>query len=76
MTAVDEIAIANSIPTAEGAVQLAMERLPITIHGANALVLGFGRCGVTLARLLKAMGATSALSLGGPASGLGRRRWV
>lgn len=57
LTAVDEIAIANSIPTAEGAVQLAMEKLPITIHGANALVLGFGRCGITLARLLAAMGA-------------------
>lgn len=57
LTAVDEIAIANSIPTAEGAVQLAMEKLPITIHGANALVLGFGRCGMTLARLLGAMGA-------------------
>lgn len=54
---VDEIAIANSIPTAEGAVQLAMEKLPITIHGARALVLGFGRCGMTLARLLHAMGA-------------------
>ncbi len=40
LTALDEIAIANSIPTAEGAVQLAMEKLPITIHGADALVLG------------------------------------
>lgn len=57
LTALDEIAIANSIPTAEGAVQLAMEKLPITIHGADALVLGFGRCGMTLARLLAAMGA-------------------
>lgn len=57
LTAVDEIAIANSIPTAEGAVQLAMEKLPVTIHGASALVLGFGRCGITLARLLDAMGA-------------------
>lgn len=57
LAAVDEIAIANSIPTAEGAVQLAMEKLPITIHGSRALVLGFGRCGMTLARLLHAMGA-------------------
>lgn len=57
LSQVDEIAIANSIPTAEGAVQLAMEKLPITIHGARALVLGFGRCGMTLARLLDAMDA-------------------
>lgn len=60
-TALDEIAIANSIPTAEGAVQLAMEKLPVTIHGARALVIGFGRCGMTLARLLAAMGSRVAV---------------
>ncbi|MDS1029062.1 dipicolinate synthase subunit DpsA [Bacillota bacterium LX-D] len=53
----DEIAILNSIPTAEGAIQIAMEELPITIHGSTALVLGFGRCGTTLARTLKSLGA-------------------
>lgn len=53
----DEVAILNSIPSAEGAVQMAMEMLPITIHGSSAFVLGFGRTGVTLARLLGAMGA-------------------
>ena len=57
LAAVDEIAIANSVPTAEGAVQIAMERLPVTIHGSAALVVGFGRCGTTLGRLLAAMGA-------------------
>jgi len=53
----DEVAILNSIPSAEGAVQMAMEMLPITIHGSSAFVLGFGRTGRTLARLLGAMGA-------------------
>lgn len=53
----DEVAILNSIPSAEGAVQMAMEMLPITIHGSSAFVLGFGRTGVTIARLLGAMGA-------------------
>lgn len=53
----DEVAILNSIPSAEGAVQMAMEMLPITIHGSSAFVLGFGRVGMTLARLLYAMGA-------------------
>lgn len=53
----DEVAILNSIPTAEGAVQLALEMMPITIHGCSAFVLGFGRIGVTLSRLLGAMGA-------------------
>lgn len=54
---VDEIAILNSIPTAEGAIQIAMEKLPITIHSARCLVVGFGRCGFTLARNLAALGA-------------------
>jgi len=53
----DELAILNSVPTAEGAVQLALERLPITIHGSRCTVLGFGRCGLTLALLLHRLGA-------------------
>ncbi|MCL6615133.1 MAG: dipicolinate synthase subunit DpsA [Firmicutes bacterium] len=54
---IDEIAILNSIPTAEGALQLAMEALPITIHGACVFILGFGRVGLTTARLFHAVGA-------------------
>lgn len=53
----DEIAIPNSIPTAEGALQLAMEEMPITIHGCCCFVLGLGRVGMTTARLFKAVGA-------------------
>ncbi len=57
LMALDEVAILNSIPTAEGAIAVAMEHTDITIHGANVVVLGFGRCGHTLARTLKALGA-------------------
>lgn len=53
----DEIAILNSIPTAEGAIQRAMERLPVTIHGCRAVVVGFGRCGQTIGRALHVWGA-------------------
>ncbi|MBC7106483.1 MAG: dipicolinate synthase subunit DpsA [Firmicutes bacterium] len=53
----DHVAILNSIPTAEGAVMMAMERLPITLHGSEAFVVGFGRTGVTLGRVLHALGA-------------------
>lgn len=53
----DEVAILNSIPTAEGAIALAMQHTDITIHGAEVSVLGFGRCGKTLARTLAALGA-------------------
>lgn len=53
----DDVAILNSIPSAEGAIQIAMEELPITIHGSHSYVLGFGRVGVTLARMLAGIGA-------------------
>lgn len=53
----DEIAILNSIPTAEGAIQIAMEETPITIHGSKSCVIGFGRVGITLAKTLKALGS-------------------
>jgi dipicolinate synthase subunit A len=53
----DEMAILNAIPTAEGALMLAMQELPITIHGSEAFVLGLGRTGFALARLLDGVGA-------------------
>jgi dipicolinate synthase subunit A len=53
----NDLAIFNSIPTAEGAVAMAIEHTNVTIHASKATVLGFGRVGMTLARLLKAMGA-------------------
>jgi dipicolinate synthase subunit A len=53
----DEVAILNSIPTAEGAIAIAMEKTDITLHGSQTVVLGFGRCGQTLARTLSALGA-------------------
>lgn len=53
----DELATYNAVPTAEGAVEIAMRESDITLFGSNALVLGFGRCGLPLARLLAAMDA-------------------
>ena len=47
---------ANAPPTAEGAIQIAMEELPITLHDARALVIGFGRLGRALAPRLRALG--------------------
>lgn len=54
---INELAILNAIPTAEGAIQIAMEKLPITIHGSQSLVLGLGRVGLALARMLDGIGA-------------------
>lgn len=53
----DDVAILNSIPSAEGALQMAMEAVPITIHNSNCFVLGYGRMSVTLTRMLKGIGA-------------------
>lgn len=53
----DEISILNAVPTAEGAIQVAMEHTDITINKSNSFVLGFGRCGKILALTLKALGA-------------------
>ncbi|MCF2662398.1 dipicolinate synthase subunit DpsA [Pseudoflavonifractor phocaeensis] len=53
----EELAVANAVPTAEGAVQLAMEHLPITIHGSRVLVVGFGRVGRITAQRFAALGA-------------------
>ena len=58
----DEVAILNSIPSAEGAIQMAMESTDITIHGSRCIVLGFGRCGSTLARMLAALGAKTSVA--------------
>lgn len=54
---IDDIAILNSIPTAEGAIQIAMEETASTIHGSKTCVIGFGRVGITMARTLKALGS-------------------
>lgn len=53
----EECMVANAVPTAEGAVQVAMERLPITLHGARVLVLGFGRVGKLTAHRMGNLGA-------------------
>ena len=47
----------NALVTAEGAVQLAMNHLPVTVHGSRTVVVGLGRCGYQIARLLQAMGS-------------------
>lgn len=55
----EEMQILNAIPTAEGAIQLAMEKLPITVCNSNVLVLGFGRIGKVLSKMLYGIGANT-----------------
>lgn len=53
----EEMAVLNAIPTAEGAIQIAMEEMPITLHSCKALVLGYGRVGRMLAKSLAGLNA-------------------
>lgn len=63
----EELAVLNAIPTAEGAIQTAMEHMKITLHDSNALILGFGRIGKILARMLQGIGANVFVSARKPA---------
>ncbi|WP_284141112.1 dipicolinate synthase subunit DpsA [Virgibacillus sp. LDC-1] len=54
----DDVAILNAIPTAEGILALAIKHTNYTIHGARVMILGFGRVGMTVARLFAAIGAS------------------
>ncbi len=48
----EALAILNAIPTAEGAIQIAMEESEKTLHNSKILILGFGRIGKILAKML------------------------
>jgi dipicolinate synthase subunit A len=53
----ERFAIHNAIPTAEGALSIAMNELKTTINGSKCAVLGYGRIGKILARTLKRLDA-------------------
>lgn len=53
----EELAVLNAISTAEGAIQVAINETPKNIHGNNVLVMGFGRIGKILAKMLDGIGA-------------------
>ncbi len=53
----EELMIKNAVPTAEGAAALAINETPITVWRSKCLIIGWGRIGKALARILTAMGA-------------------
>ncbi|MDR1693329.1 MAG: hypothetical protein LBR72_08225 [Oscillospiraceae bacterium] len=53
----EDFSILNAIATAEGAIELAMRETPVTLHGSEALVIGYGRIGKILSERLLALGA-------------------
>jgi dipicolinate synthase subunit A len=52
----DDVAIYNSIPTVEGTIMMVIQHTDITIHGANVVVLGLGRVGMSTARSFHCLG--------------------
>ncbi len=58
----EELMVKNAIPTAEGAIAIALSEMPVTLFGSKALVVGYGRIGKILARLLVSMGAKVTVS--------------
>lgn len=53
----EDLNLKNAIPSAEGAVQIALEELPVTLSGLSVLIVGMGRIGRALAEILKGFGA-------------------
>ncbi len=53
----EEFIVLNTIATAEGTIQIAMEETQRTIHGSNVLIMGFGRIGKVLAKMMDGLGA-------------------
>ena len=53
----EELIVANAVPTAEGAVQIALEEMGVTLHRTRVLMLGYGRVGKLTAHRLAALGA-------------------
>lgn len=53
----DEMAILNAIPTAEGTVLEVLKETNFTIFNSNVLILGFGRVGKIICNTFKGLGA-------------------
>lgn len=51
------VQLKNAVPTAEGAIGVAVSEMPVTIAGCPIVITGYGRCGNALAVRLRLLGA-------------------
>lgn len=58
----EELMIKNAVPTAEGAIEIAMNETPHTIKNCKCLIIGYGRIGKVLSRMLYDLGADVTVS--------------
>ena len=58
----EEFAVKNAVPTAEGAIEIAVREYPGAINGAKCVVVGYGRIGKVLSWMLRGLGADVTVS--------------
>lgn len=58
-----EFPVYNAVPTAEGAIEIAISETPYTLYKSKILITGFGNISKTLLRLLNAFGAECDLAI-------------
>lgn len=63
----EALTIENAVPSAEGALEIAMCELPVTLCGSRCLVIGYGRIGKALSARLHALHARVTVSARKPA---------
>ncbi|MBR1422204.1 MAG: serine carboxypeptidase [Ruminococcus sp.] len=55
----EELVLRNTIPTAEGALEIALRELAITVRDSRCLIVGSGRVAASCAELFSAVGAVT-----------------
>ena len=63
----DALAILHAVPTAEGAIRIAIENTDDTLLGMNVLCLGLGRVGISVAQAFESMKSRVSLAARNPA---------
>lgn len=58
----EEFTIKNAIPTAEGAIEIALRETPHTLHRSHCLIAGYGRIAKLLSEYLSGFGADITVS--------------
>lgn len=53
----EDFSVKNAVPTAEGAVEIALREMPITLNSSRCLITGFGRISKLLSSLIKNFGS-------------------
>ncbi len=64
----EELQIKNAVPTAEGAIEIALREMPVTLYKTKSLVIGSGRIAKVTAPLLSAFGSLVTIASRNPES--------